>query len=106
MNGRCYLESLAGLLRAGVGSRIQVTGHVEGSRIPEFKSHGEAALKAGELTAMNLSKNRARSVKEALINRYNIDPDRIETLGRSWNEPLGGPIESDRRVQVQWITVN
>lgn len=101
-----YLDSLAGLLRAGVGSKILLMGHVEGSLIPKFRAQGDAALKNAELAAINLSKNRARGVKEALVERYGIEPDRIETLGRGWGEPLGGPIDNDRRVQAQWVTVN
>jgi NitT/TauT family transport system substrate-binding protein len=106
-NNKKYLDSLAGLLRAGVGSRIVLSGHVEGSQIPKFKAQGnEASFKQVELAAVSLSKNRARAVKDALVDRYNIDAERIETTGRGWNEPLGGPIDFDRRVQAQWITVN
>lgn len=105
-NNKKYLESLAGLLRAGVGSRIQLTGHVEGSQVAKFKAQGEVAFKQIDLSAINLSKNRARAVKDALVDKYSIDPERVETLGKGWNESLGGQIDNDRRVQAQWITVN
>ena len=105
-NNKKYLDSLAGLLRAGVGSKILLTGHVEGSQVPKFKAQGEVAFKQFDLAAISLSKNRARAVKDALVDKFNVDAERIETLGRGWNEPLGGALDSDRRVQAQWITVN
>ncbi len=101
-----HLEGLAGLLRVGVGSKLLLTGHVEGSLIAKYKAQGETAYKQVDLTAINLSKNRARAVRDALVERFSIESDRIETHGVGWNEPIGGPIDNDRRVQAQWVTVN
>jgi outer membrane protein OmpA-like peptidoglycan-associated protein len=104
-NGK-YIESLAGLLRAGVGSRILLIGHVEGSMIPQFRQKGEAYLKAMDRSAVSLSRNRAKSVKDTLVEKYGITPERIETTGKGWTEPLGAAFDLDRRVQAQWVTVN
>ena len=49
---------------------------------------------------------RFRALLEDVQVKYSIDPERVETLGKGWNESLGGHIDNDRRVQAQWITVN
>jgi NitT/TauT family transport system substrate-binding protein len=58
------------------------------------------------LHAMELSRQRAQSVRDALVKRYpNIDPKRIELVGRGWEEPAGPDSELNRRVEVQWFTL-
>ena len=101
-----YLASLANLLRAGVGSRIQLIGHVEGSQVAIFKAKGDAFFKQMELAAVSLSRNRAISVKNAILEKYKIDADRIEVLGRGWKTPTGDGMDKDRRVQAQWSLTN
>ena len=39
------------------------------------------------------------------IDRAKIDPKRIETVGRGWEEPAGGDAEKNRRVEAQWFTL-
>jgi NitT/TauT family transport system substrate-binding protein len=53
-----------------------------------------------------LSRQRALAVSEALRDRYkDIDASRVEVVGRGWEEPAGPDSESNRRVEVQWFTL-
>jgi NitT/TauT family transport system substrate-binding protein len=59
------------------------------------------------LKAMELSRQRALAVSEALLARFpDIDKARVEAVGRGWEEPTGSSDASqNRRVEVQWFTI-
>jgi len=44
-------------------------------------------------------------VRSALIADPKVDPKRIETVGRGWEEPAGTVPELNRRVEAQWFTL-
>jgi NitT/TauT family transport system substrate-binding protein len=54
---------------------------------------------------MELSKNRAGEIRRLLIERYSVDSKRIDIVGRGWEEPAGPNSDLNRRVEVQWFTV-
>jgi NitT/TauT family transport system substrate-binding protein len=88
------------------GSTVLLRGHVDNAMIPEFrKQGGEAYVRQMALKAMELSKNRAAEIKRLLIERHQCDPGRLDTVGRGWEEPLGTDSEQNRRVEVQWFTL-
>lgn len=101
------LAGIKGYLTVSPGSMVLLRGHVDGSRIEEFKSSGGTALvQKMALKAMELSKQRAASVRKALIETQGIDAARIETVGRGWEEPLANAEpEAQRRVEVQWFAL-
>lgn len=100
------LETIRKLLQISPGSTLLLRGHVDPGRIPEIrKQGGEAAVRAFALRAMALSKSRAESVRRVLIEKYSVDQARIESVGRGWEEPLGADAEQNRRVEVQWFTL-
>ena len=82
-------------------------GHVDNARVDEFREQGgEQLVKSMALKAMELSRQRALAVSEALRERYkDIDASRIEAVGRGWEEPAGPDSELNRRVEVQWFTL-
>jgi NitT/TauT family transport system substrate-binding protein len=57
------------------------------------------------LKAMELSKQRANEIRRVLIEKLNVTPARLETIGRGWEEPSSSDAEKNRRVEVQWFTV-
>jgi NitT/TauT family transport system substrate-binding protein len=58
------------------------------------------------LKAMELSRQRATAVRDALLERHkNIDASRLEAVGRGWEEPAGPDSDLNRRVEVQWFTL-
>jgi NitT/TauT family transport system substrate-binding protein len=100
------LESVKRLLQVSPGSTLLLRGHVDNAKVEDFrKQGGEAFVRTQALKAMELSKNRAAEIKKLLVERFNVDPKRIEIVGRGWEEPAGPNSELNRRVEVQWFTV-
>jgi NitT/TauT family transport system substrate-binding protein len=69
------------------------------------KEGGETLLRSAALSAMDLSKRRAGEIRRLLVERYSIDAKRIEIVGRGWEEPAGPNSDLNRRVEVQWFTI-
>jgi NitT/TauT family transport system substrate-binding protein len=75
--------------------------------VREFRQQGgEELVNSMALRAMELSRQRALAVSEALKERHQgIDAARIEAVGRGWEEPAGADSNLNRRVEVQWFTI-
>ncbi len=100
------LEAIKTLLQVSPGSTVLLRGHVDNGLIEDFRRQGgEALVRQQALSAMELSKNRAREVKRILIEKNNIEPARLDSVGRGWDEPLGKTPAENRRVEIQWFTV-
>jgi NitT/TauT family transport system substrate-binding protein len=106
------LESIKQLLKVSPGSVVLLRGHVDDARVAEFrKQGGERYVRDMGLKAMQLSQDRANEIKRLLIERQGIDAKRIDTRGLGWNEPVSTEpdptkrSELNRRVEVQWFTV-
>jgi NitT/TauT family transport system substrate-binding protein len=102
-----YLDTVKQFLQVSPGSVVVLRGHVDDARVPEFrKQGGEELVRSMALKAMELSRQRALAVREALLERHKgIDPKRIESVGRGWEEPAGKDSGMNRRVEVQWFTL-
>jgi NitT/TauT family transport system substrate-binding protein len=100
------LEAIKRLLQVSPGSTLLLRGHVDNARVPEFRRMGgEAYVRTQALKAMELSKNRAGEIRRLLLERYGIDSKRIDVVGRGWEEPAGTNSDLNRRVEVQWFTL-
>jgi len=100
------LESIRKLLQVSPGSTLLLRGHVDNALVEEFrKQGGEEYVRRQALRAMELSKNRAAEVARILSERYKVDAGRVDKVGRGWEEPLGADSDQNRRVEVQWFTV-
>lgn len=87
-----FIESIAGLLQKDSSVRLLIEGHTDMS--------GSATRN------MALSRERAYSVMNFLIDRYRIDPMRLVPMGKGFSEPLGGMEPTNpknRRVQFRII---
>lgn len=102
-----YLEIIRGFLQVSPGSIVVLRGHVDNARVGEFEQQGgQTLVRSMALKAMELSRQRAESVRDALLAKYpNIDASRLELVGRGWEEPAGPDSELNRRVEVQWFTL-
>lgn len=102
-----YLDTIRSFLQVSPGSVVMLRGHVDNARVADFEREGgQPLVRSMALHAMELSRQRAQSVRDALVKRYpNIDPKRIELVGRGWEEPAGPDSELNRRVEVQWFTL-
>lgn len=100
------LDAIRRLLQVSPGSTVLLRGHVDNARVEEFRrTGGEAYVRTQALRAMELSKNRAGEIRKLLIERHNIDPKRLDVVGRGWEEPAGPNSDLNRRVEVQWFTL-
>jgi NitT/TauT family transport system substrate-binding protein len=100
------LEAIKKLLQVSPGSTLLLRGHVDNALVDEFrKKGGETYVRTMALRAMALSKDRAATIREVLIDKYGIDAKRIDTVGRGWEEPAGPNSDQNRRVEVQWFTL-
>jgi len=98
------LEIIKKMLQVSPGSTVLLRGHVDNSKVEEFrKMGGEAYVRTMALRSVELSKNRAAEIKRLLVQQYGVDPARIDIVGRGWEEPLGADPEQNRRVEVQWF---
>ena len=101
-----YLDTIKGYLQISPGSMVLLRGHADHSMVSQFRDQGgETMVRNMALKAVELSKARATEIRKALIERAKIDPKRIESIGRGWEEPTGTDAEKNRRVEVQWFTL-
>ena len=100
------LAYLAKMLQVSPGSTLLLRGHVDNSRVAEFEASGGAALvQKMSMKAVQLSKDRANGVRDQLVRDFKVDAARIEVVGCGWREPLGSNMDQNRRVEVQWFTL-
>jgi NitT/TauT family transport system substrate-binding protein len=103
-----YLQTIKRFLQVSPGSTVLLRGHVDNARVNEFRqSGGEQLVQSMALKAMELSRQRAMAVSEALLAKFpEIDKARVESVGRGWEEPTGETDSAqNRRVEVQWFTI-
>jgi len=102
-----YIDTIKRFLQVSPGSTVLLRGHVDNARIGEFRqSGGEELVRNMALQAMELSRQRAAAVKDALVARHEeLETARIETVGRGWEEPVSPQSDQNRRVEVQWFTI-
>jgi NitT/TauT family transport system substrate-binding protein len=100
------LATIKKLLQVSPGSMVLLRGHVDNSKVEEFrKTGGEAYVRTMALRAVELSKNRAAEIKRLLVEKQNADAARIDIIGRGWEEALGTDADQNRRVEVQWFMI-
>jgi NitT/TauT family transport system substrate-binding protein len=103
-----YLQTIKRFLQVSPGSTVLLRGHVDNARVNEFRqSGGDQLVQSMALKAMELSRQRAIAVSDALLAKFpDIDKTRVESVGRGWEEPTGTPDNAqNRRVEVQWFTI-
>jgi NitT/TauT family transport system substrate-binding protein len=102
-----YLDTIKNFLQVSPGSVVLLRGHVDNARVGEFEQQGgQQLVRSMALKAMELSRQRAQSVSDQLLKRHpGIAKERIELVGRGWEEPASADSEMNRRVEVQWFTL-
>ena len=100
------LEAIRQLLRVSPGSMVLLRGHADGSLVAGIRTReGEAKAREQLIILKNLSKARCQEIKSILQEKLNVDASRIESQGIGAEEPTGKGPDADRRVEVQWFTV-
>jgi NitT/TauT family transport system substrate-binding protein len=101
------LDVIKKMLQVSPGSTILLRGHVDNAMVEEFRKRGgDSFVRTQALKAMELSKQRAGAIKNMLVSRLSVDAQRIEVVGRGWEEPAStSNPDENRRVEVQWFTI-
>jgi NitT/TauT family transport system substrate-binding protein len=99
------LEDIHKLLQVSPGSTILLRGHVDNAKVEDFRREGEKVLREYALKAIDLSQRRADGIKRVLLEKYKVDPKRVSTVGKGWEEPAGTDMAQNRRVEAQWFTL-
>lgn len=87
-----FIESIAGLMQKDPSVRLLIEGHTDVSGNPARN--------------VALSRERAFSVMNYLVDRFRVDPMRLVPVGKGFSEPLGGMEPTNpknRRVQFRII---
>ncbi|MEN6452287.1 MAG: phosphate ABC transporter substrate-binding/OmpA family protein [Thermoguttaceae bacterium] len=89
------LEGVAKLIGQFGAARVVIEGHTDSSQ------KGQVPVDL----VKELSMNRANAVKEALVQKYNIEPNRLLVDGLGWDRPadLANPLDQakNRRVEIK-----
>jgi NitT/TauT family transport system substrate-binding protein len=100
------LEAIKRLVQVSPGSTVLLRGHVDNSRVEEFRRQGgDQLVRQMALRAIAFSKDRAAEIKKHLLERHKVEATRLEIIGRGWEEPMGSDHEQNRRVEAQWFTL-
>jgi NitT/TauT family transport system substrate-binding protein len=100
------LNAIKKIMDVSPGSRIILVGHVDNAKIPELlKSGGQALVDRTAIEAVQLSKDRANEVMSQVVKTQKVDPKRLEVVGKGWSQPIGTDSDKNRRVEVQWFTL-
>jgi NitT/TauT family transport system substrate-binding protein len=100
------LDAIKRLLQVSPGSTLLLRGHVDNTKVADFRRQGgEAYVRQMALRATQLSKDRAEEIRKHLVERYSIERKRLDIVGRGWEEPAGPDADKNRRVEVQWFTI-
>jgi NitT/TauT family transport system substrate-binding protein len=100
------LEAIKQLLSVSPGSTVLLRGHVDNAMVEDFrKKGGDAYVRQMALRAVELSRNRAAEIQKLLVQKHSVDFKRVDIVGRGWDEPAGTDADQNRRVEVQWFTL-
>jgi len=100
------LQAIKQMLTVSPGSTVLLRGHVDNARVEEFRRMGgEAYVRQQALRAMALSRDRAAEIRKLLLEKYSVDAQRVDVVGRGWEEPVATESDQNRRVEVQWFTI-
>jgi NitT/TauT family transport system substrate-binding protein len=101
---RKNLETIHQMLQVSPGSTILLRGHVDSAKVEEFRqTGGDKYVRTMALRAIELSRNRAAAIRQVLVDKFQADPQRIDIVGRGWEEPVSANPDQNRRVEVQWF---
>ena len=100
------LEFISKMMKVSPGSTILLRGHVDNAMVKTFERQGGPEfVQKMAMKAVQLSKDRCSEVKGHLVQQFNVEDARIDAVGCGWREPLGDDMMQNRRVEVQWFTV-
>ncbi|MBI3549697.1 MAG: OmpA family protein [Elusimicrobia bacterium] len=96
------LEESAKLSGKFAAARIVIEGNVDTSRKIEFQREGPRVFKEMSLAVQELSEKRAESVKQAIVNKFKFNPNKLAVIGNGWDNPASLTDHTkNRRVEIK-----
>jgi outer membrane protein OmpA-like peptidoglycan-associated protein len=84
---------------------VKLVGHLDTTKVEEFKGQGQQAYIEASAQAKLISKKRAEFVKKVLIEQYKADAQRLVTEGKGWDLPIDtAEPTKNRRVEVRFLS--
>jgi NitT/TauT family transport system substrate-binding protein len=103
-NNMKLLDQVAEQTRFLATTVVRLAGHLDTARVAEFKAQGNQQFIEASAQAKLISKKRAEFVKSVLVSHYGIDPERIVTQGKGWDNPISDDPNKNRRVEVSFLS--
>lgn len=84
---------------------VKLVGYLDTAKVAEFKAQGNQAFIEASAQAKLISKKRAEFVKSVLVSQWGVDPSRLVTEGRGWDNPVDeADPAKNRRVEVRFLS--
>jgi ABC-type nitrate/sulfonate/bicarbonate transport system substrate-binding protein/outer membrane protein OmpA-like peptidoglycan-associated protein len=100
-----HLSQIAEQMEVLGTTMLMLIGHLDTSKVEEFKALGQRDYLQAKAQAKLISKKRAEFIKEILVTRYDCDEERIKTMGMGWDNPVDLDDQSkNRRVEVRFLS--
>jgi NitT/TauT family transport system substrate-binding protein len=106
INNKKLLAKVADQMRVLGTTIVKLIGHLDTSKVEDYKKQGQQVFSEASAQARLLSKKRAEFVKTLLVQKYGCDPERISTGGMGWELPADAQDQSkNRRVEVKFFSL-
>ncbi len=83
---------------------VKLSGYLDTTKVADFKAQGNQQFIEASAQAKLIAKKRAEFVKSVLVKHFGVDPDRIVTEGKGWDNPISDDPNKNRRVEVRFIS--
>lgn len=102
---RALLEKITEQMNILGTTVVKLIGHLDTTKVEEFKAKGTQAFIEASSQAKLLSKKRAEYIKKLLVEKYKCDGTRIFTEGKGWEQPVDeSDPDKNRRVEVRFLS--
>jgi len=99
------LQKIAEQMEVLGTTMVKLVGHLDTTKVDEFKSQGPQVFIEASAQAKLISKKRAEFIKTLLVDKYRCDAQRILTEGRGWDQPMDAKDQTrNRRVEVKFLS--
>lgn len=106
VRNRVMMEKIAEQMAVLGTTMVKLVGHLDTSKVEEYRQKGQQAYIEASAQAKLLSKKRAEFIKKLLVERYRCDAERIVTEGKGWEQPIDASDPAkNRRVEVRFLSL-
>lgn len=105
VQNRKHLSKIAEQMNVLGTTVVKLIGHLDTTKVEEFKSQGQQIYIEASAQAKLISKKRAEFIKKVLVQQYGCEEQRIFTEGKGWDQPIDPNDQTkNRRVEVKFLS--